>query len=1291
MKPNLRAPATLAALVLAVVLPACQCQRRAAIETPIAELQSCPEDERCETGLCDAEPGGEKVCLRPCTQGCRGSDVCTRLSGDRFACVPERAGLCKECEVDTDCPRVADKCITLGGAKFCGRDCSFDDTCPSTFRCVDSTSAETGASVGKQCQPVTGTCECTAATTGQQVPCEVTNSAGRCLGVKVCEPPTGFSACSAKTPAVETCNNKDDDCDGNTDEELGQLSCGVGECARSVNACVDGVTQTCVPGTPATEICNGKDDDCNGVNDDGAVVQTEICDGLDNNCNNQIDEGFDLAGDVNNCGQCGLVCSIPGNTTVNAYACVARVCSIGSCSMGRANCNQQYADGCEVDVTTDTMHCGQCNQACMTPNATPACVVGMCRVGMCNQGFANCNGQVMDGCEVDTTSSVGNCGACNAVCNAANANNSCVNSVCQFTCQANWWDADGIRSNGCEYACIRSNNGVEQCDGIDNDCDNRIDEDFDLTSNPLHCGMCNRACSAPFASTACTNSSCGITSCNAGRANCNGQYVDGCEVNTNVELNNCGGCNQQCAPQNATPRCNMGSCQIQSCNTNWANCNNQVSDGCEVNTTTSTQNCGGCGMACNLANAAPVCLNGICAIGSCLPGFYNLNNTALDGCEYACSVTNNGVEACDNVDNDCDGTIDEGFNLSNDLNNCGMCGRQCVAPNVTNAACVAGSCTVVQCAANTVNCNLQFPDGCEVNTSGDVNNCGSCGNMCAFANATPACSTSTCQIQSCNTNYRNCNNVNGDGCEVNVSNNPDACGNCTTVCPNRPNAARYCSLNACGFSCIPGFLDQDGLSANGCEYTCTMMGVDDPDDLGTDQNCDGIDGDESKAIFVALTGNDFNPGTKALPKRTVQAGVNAANSSKPHVYVSEGVYVETVALRSGISIYGGYSVSANWTRNSALYTTTIQQDLTQNGRVIAMTGSNILAPTTVAYLTVRANNASGFGASTYGIHCVACTLLTVKRVNVYAGSATSGTGGANGGAGSPAGNGAGGSNGSCDGAAGGGGLGGFSVCGRTGGNGGNGGAEGSNAGQGGGLGIISSSGGSSGNQCNASSTLCLSGGCTAGPGGGGANGSSGGAGSNGAGGNNAMLVGQFWEVSVGGDGTDGADGNGGGGGGGGGGQGGACVDDGGGNGGGGGGGGGCHGTFARGGNPGGSSFAVFLINSTGMRIESSTLTSGSAGNGGSGGTGGSGGSGGSGAGGANSCTGEVGAGGRGGDGGNGGRGGHGGGGQGGWSYAMYKFSSTPTIVSVNFFGGSAGIGGTSPGNAGANGVSGNFN
>jgi len=310
------------AMALSVVasLQACNCQRRAAIETPIAELQSCSEDERCETGLCDTANGNPKVCLRTCTQGCRGADICTQLSDGRYACVPEKAGLCKACEQDSDCPQVADRCLVLGTTHYCGRDCGFDDSCPPTFRCGEATTT-TGALAPKQCQPTSGTCDCIAATAGQTIPCEVSNASGRCTGTSVCRPPVGYDTCSARTPTAEVCNNIDDDCNGQTDENLGDITCGVGECVRSAAACANGSPQHCTPGLPSPELCNGRDDNCDGV----------------------VDDGFNLMSSVTNCGACGNVCVL----TNAVPACTLGACTIDHCAAGWSDLDHVAANGCE--------------------------------------------------------------------------------------------------------------------------------------------------------------------------------------------------------------------------------------------------------------------------------------------------------------------------------------------------------------------------------------------------------------------------------------------------------------------------------------------------------------------------------------------------------------------------------------------------------------------------------------------------------------------------------------------------------------------------------------------------------------------------------------------------------------------------------------------------------------------------------------------------------------------------------------------------------------------------------
>ncbi len=105
-----------------------------------------------------------------------------------------------------------------------------------------------------------------------------------------------------------------------------------------------------------------------------------------------------------------------------------------------------------------------------------------------------------------------------------------------------------------------------------------------------------------------------------------------------------------------------------------------------------------------------------------------------------------------------------------------------------------------------------------------------------------------------------------------------------------------------------------GTSGAGCVAT----GADDPDDNFTDSNCDGIDGDKSKAIFVAKTGSDTADGSIDLPVATLSHGIELASAKGKDVYVCKGDYSQdTIQLNTkGVRVYGGYDCSAKWVRNS---------------------------------------------------------------------------------------------------------------------------------------------------------------------------------------------------------------------------------------------------------------------------------------------------------------------------------------------------------------------------------------
>ena len=93
----------------------------------------------------------------------------------------------------------------------------------------------------------------------------------------------------------------------------------------------------------------------------------------------------------------------------------------------------------------------------------------------------------------------------------------------------------------------------------------------------------------------------------------------------------------------------------------------------------------------------------------------------LDSCASA--------EVCNGLDDDCNGEVDEGFNLMQDPDNCGTCGNVCTLADA-RPGCRAGLCEIWSCHPGFGDCDSSPGNGCETALDMDSANCGACGNAC---------------------------------------------------------------------------------------------------------------------------------------------------------------------------------------------------------------------------------------------------------------------------------------------------------------------------------------------------------------------------------------------------------------------------------------------------------------------------------------------------------------------------------------------------------------------------------
>jgi hypothetical protein len=296
--------------------------------------------------------------------------------------------------------------------------------------------------------------------------------------------------------------------------------------------------------------------------------------------------------------------------------------------------------------------------------------------------------------------------------------------------------------------------GTEGCDGRDNDCDGRTDED--VSTNTYYIDRDGDGYGSLGAAP--------ITGCLpiAGYVTRAGDCDDTSAVRYPTAEERCNGGDEDCdlaideapaaalcsASSGMMQICSSGVCVTPGCIAGYADCSGAPAPDCETNITTSAVNCGACGRVCpNEPNASALCMGGTCGLSPCATGTRDCNmnlGTGGDGCETS---------------------------VLNDPNNCGACGNTCaVAPN-RSATCTMGVCGMTStCNVGFADCNALAPDGCEINTRNDARNCGTCGNNCLRRPGTVAtCGAGMCSAPTCIAGFTDCNgdlaSPTGDGCE----------------------------------------------------------------------------------------------------------------------------------------------------------------------------------------------------------------------------------------------------------------------------------------------------------------------------------------------------------------------------------------------------------------------------------------------------------------------------------------------------------------------------------------------
>ncbi|MBI5391225.1 hypothetical protein HZB02_07080 [Candidatus Woesearchaeota archaeon] len=599
--------------------------------TPPQNGTTSPDQTTCQPGerqLCEKQDGVCQGASSYCRQGAFAQ--CNEETYVDFSkdYQPEET----RCDgLDNNCNGIVDEGLTKlcekqqgvchGATTSCGESCN-----AATYTALNSAyeAKETSCDgLDNNCDGVVDEgCSCI---DGEQRPC---NSNGVCSqAVQHCENGTWSSCDFPSIPAYQTvetsCDGLDNNCDGSTDENLFRPCTNTtGVCLLAEERCVAG-TWMCLTNElrsyQANETrCDGKDNDCDGTIDEGCTGTSPSLPSSSSSTTNQTQS------------------SATNQTSSSTSSCIptAEVCD------GVDNdCNGQIDEGCGSTASSSNTsapasrpegNAGQNTSRQNTTTTSPSASSCTPHTEICNGRDDNCNGQIDESYQTQV------CPLTLGVC--ANATADCY--------------AGELACKPSDYGAYYEINETS-CDGLDNNCDGRIDESLSKSCSSL--GVCSQATSQCRNGnwTSCASAYAMIptyeaneTSCDGLDNNCDGSIDEGCGC-TEGSTRDCGLPTGACHPGKQVCKDNV-----------WSSCTDAVFPTPEICGNGIDEDCDGKDQECFCHEGSGVDCG--TSIGECEEGRQVCINQTWTSCEGALGPT---PEVCgDFLDNNCNGLFDEGCN-----------------------------------------------------------------------------------------------------------------------------------------------------------------------------------------------------------------------------------------------------------------------------------------------------------------------------------------------------------------------------------------------------------------------------------------------------------------------------------------------------------------------------------------------------------------------------------------------------------------------------------------------------